>query len=197
MFPKTGGESRSGARREMFWQRWLRNTSLLQRRHKWTEGGHRSKSETRSSSPTRHTLHVAEEHRRTGLQGSTGRVQWWTFARPMDAETTNCAPGGPAYRSGVVARSDRGGLLTAELRPPCAAVAAGEGCAGVGPLIGRAVRRRAHLRKSRALSATAVCIRARPAVSPPSTADEETLSLLSSERVLVRPPPAVSLTVQK
>ncbi|GBP75321.1 hypothetical protein EVAR_38384_1 [Eumeta japonica] len=64
-------------------------------------------------------------HRRTGLpRDRRASASGGHSHGPWTAETTNCAPGGPAYRSGVVARSDRGGLLTAELRPPCAAVAA-------------------------------------------------------------------------
>ncbi|GBP92875.1 hypothetical protein EVAR_54894_1 [Eumeta japonica] len=57
--------------------------------------------------------------RRTGLpRDRRARARVVDIRSPWTAETTNCAPGGPAYRSGVVARSDRGGLLTAELRPP-------------------------------------------------------------------------------
>ncbi|GBP61420.1 hypothetical protein EVAR_37952_1 [Eumeta japonica] len=114
--------------------------------------------------------------------GIDGQVSGGHSHGPWTAETTNCAPGGPAYRSGVVARSDRGGLLTAELRPPCAAVAAGEGCGGRTSHWPRGKRRARTGRRPR--SAQRCYMRARPAtVSPPSTADEETLSLL---RVLKR-----------
>ncbi|GBP07105.1 hypothetical protein EVAR_90642_1 [Eumeta japonica] len=51
MFPKTVA-SESGARRDVLAEMAARIPPTLQRRHKWTEGGHRSKSETRSSSPT-------------------------------------------------------------------------------------------------------------------------------------------------
>ncbi|GBP09843.1 hypothetical protein EVAR_89226_1 [Eumeta japonica] len=73
-------------------------------------------------------------------------------------------------------RSDRGGLLTAELRPPARVAAlirnSEARVRGVGPLIGRAVRD-AH-GKAAALGAQRCYMRARPAtVSPPSTADEK------------------------
>ncbi|GBP12489.1 hypothetical protein EVAR_10168_1 [Eumeta japonica] len=67
------------------------------------------------------------------------------------------------------------------------------GCAGVGPLIGRAVRDARTGRRPR--SAQRCYMRARPAtVSPPSTADEETLST----RVLKRSsgPPSARLELK-
>ncbi|GBP83929.1 hypothetical protein EVAR_89651_1 [Eumeta japonica] len=79
-------------------------------------------------------------HRRTGLPRDRRK------ARVVDIRTAHGRLRRPTARlavlptEGVVARSDRGGLLTAELRPPCAAVAAGEGC-GVGPHWPRGKRR--------------------------------------------------------
>ncbi|GBP03037.1 hypothetical protein EVAR_46060_1, partial [Eumeta japonica] len=62
------------------------------------------------------------------------------------------------------------------------------GCAGVGPLIGRAVRSA----RGRQPRSAALLYGARPAtVSPPSTADEEPLSTPSSETKFwsaLRPP---------
>ncbi|GBP83546.1 hypothetical protein EVAR_65634_1 [Eumeta japonica] len=84
-------------------------------------GGHRSKSETRSSSPTPpyHVTRGRGASSNGSTQGSTGASGGHSHG-PWTAETTNCAPGGPAYRSGVVARSDRGwivdGRITTALR---------------------------------------------------------------------------------
>ncbi|GBP12683.1 hypothetical protein EVAR_10327_1 [Eumeta japonica] len=102
------------------------------------------------------TQHMAKGHHRKGLPGdrrasaSGGHSHGsWT------AETTDCAPGGPAYRSGVVARSDRGwivdGRVTTALRGcRCARrlinkkkihdESEAEGPREAGPLIGRTKR---------------------------------------------------------
>ncbi|GBP90981.1 hypothetical protein EVAR_90630_1 [Eumeta japonica] len=77
----------SQALAEMFWQRWLREYSPRCRDvTSGQRGGHRSKSETRSSSPTPpyHVTRGRGASSNGSTQGSTGKCEWWTFARPMD-----------------------------------------------------------------------------------------------------------------
>ncbi|GBP90339.1 hypothetical protein EVAR_55033_1 [Eumeta japonica] len=122
MFPKTVA-SESGARRDVLAEMAARipphaaETSQV-------DGGHRSKSETRSSSPTP-PYHVTRGrgHRRTGLPRD----------RRASAVVIRTAHGRlrrPTARLAVLptevesSHAPTGGGLTAELRPPCAAVAA-------------------------------------------------------------------------
>ncbi|GBP95144.1 hypothetical protein EVAR_100180_1 [Eumeta japonica] len=76
----------SQALAEMFWQRWLREYPHAAETSSGQRGGHRSKSETRSSSPTPpyHVTRGRGASSNGSTQGSTGKCEWWTFARPMD-----------------------------------------------------------------------------------------------------------------
>ncbi|GBP72561.1 hypothetical protein EVAR_89657_1 [Eumeta japonica] len=183
MFPKTVA-SESGARRDVLAEMAARIPPHAAETSQVDRGGHRSKSETRSSSPTP-PYHVTRGrgHRRTGLpRDRRASASGGHSHGPWTAETTNCAPGGPAYRSGVVARSDRGGLADRparlSLRPPVDKEI-GEGARGRTSHWPRGKRR---ARKTAALGSAVVICERGPPVSPPSTADEETLSL----RVLKR-----------
>ncbi|GBP06483.1 hypothetical protein EVAR_4610_1 [Eumeta japonica] len=183
----------SQALAEMFWQRWLREyLPTLQRRHKWTEATDQSRRRGRHHRPAlpRNTWPRGIVER--VYPGIDGQV------RVVDIRTAHGRLRRPTARLAVLPTEVEsshaptgGGLLTAELRPPCAAVAAGEGCAGVGPLIGRAVRdARAH-GKAAALGAQRCYMRARRHQSAFNRRRGNTLSTPSSETKFwsaLRPP---------
>ncbi|GBP05790.1 hypothetical protein EVAR_68028_1 [Eumeta japonica] len=199
MFPKTVA-SESGARRDVLAEMAARIPPTLQRRHKWTEGGHRSKSETRSSSPTRLPRNTwprgIVERVYPGIDGQVrvvdirtahGRLRRPTArlaVLPTEVESSHARPGWIVD-----------GRITTALR----------GCRCVRRLVDKKFRgegargrtshwprgRDARARKATALGAQRCYMRARPAtVSPPSTADEETLSLLRVLKQSSGPPSA-------
>ncbi|GBP09552.1 hypothetical protein EVAR_76558_1 [Eumeta japonica] len=111
----------------MFWQRWLREyLPTLQRRHKWT-------GEATDQSRRRGRHHRPALPRNTWPRGIVERVYPGIDGqvRVVDIRTAHGRLRRPTARLAVLPTEVEsshaptgGGLLTAELRPPCAAVAA-------------------------------------------------------------------------